>query len=174
MARKLKAVGEGDIMNDIIENDEGEHTVHVEHIEPAPVGAVTSKLSAIMSDVDALRTEAVDRVHTLSAQLAEAQNELALINNLIAFKRGGNAPSRGPVMARTRKEEPGSRAPRGFWKDKLILTLKDTDGMSRSEIIGALEIKDDQKAQASISNMLMVMKKNNELTHDNGVYKLVD
>jgi hypothetical protein len=65
-------------------------------------------------------------------------------------------------------------APRASWGEKrsALLTLigEHPDGMTRAEIIDAMQAHGDQSASQSISNALAALKKQNKLTQDGKRY----
>ena len=130
------------------------------------VNSVSDKLTSLISEVSGLRDGASEKVANLEADLAEARKELAMIDKLIGFQSG--APDADMYSMNTQR----SRLPNGYWKDKIFGLMKDfEDGLTRSEIIEKLEITNDVKATAAVSNTLAVLKKGNEVRHENGMYK---
>lgn len=79
----------------------------------------------------------------------------------------GNDPS-SPSIKRTAT---GTRRS-GIRQEVLNLLKQHQDGISRSDILDAMNAKGDKKAEQSISNALANAKKNGDITLTDGLYRL--
>lgn len=61
----------------------------------------------------------------------------------------------------------------GIRQEVLAVVQQSADGISRADILEKLDAKGDKSAEQSVSNALAALKKQNTITGDDGIYKVV-
>lgn len=120
------------------------------------------------------REEAEERLQTTRREIESIDRELAAISAYEAAKKGAPPVAAAPAPPRQRKPRApsGQRAPRGERRETLLTLLRQhPDGMTRGEIIEAMQIKGNKQAEQSVSNALTLMKKAGQVrSGDDGKY----
>ena len=112
--------------------------------------AESDQLKAEIADMEQARREKVERLFEISRRLKACD----------AYERALNGVVASGESTRARK---GSRR-------EAILNAIGDDEMSRAGILEKLGLKGDKAGEMSVSNALTSMKKNGEVSAENGVY----
>lgn len=108
-------------------------------------------------------SEVADKIAALNEEAAGYRRELSAID---AYERAKTGTSNG---ARTGN---GTRSPRGAKQETLFSLIQGSgDGMTRAQILEAVGVKGDKKAEGSISNALTNMKKAGKIGLNDGIYR---
>jgi hypothetical protein len=101
----------------------------------------------------------------LEAKLAEVDRELAAIDAYEAAKTG-RAPARrsGGGFGRLR----GGRTRRGSKRDELLRLIRESDGLTRGEILEKMGLKGNKSGEMSVSNALTALTKSNQIRRGEG------
>jgi hypothetical protein len=120
------------------------------------------------SFIEEERTRIKEAIRAAKAKRQEAENEIAQLEAEVAAIAAYDAARKGKKVS----AEP--RAPRGRrgGKREAILSLiaEHPDGMTRGELIEAMNVHDDKPASQSISNTLAALKKLGRLTQEGKRY----
>ena len=112
------------------------------------------------------REEIFDQQEALEQKLNAINAELRAIDAYEAVK-SGKAPAASGTTSRSRR----ASGKRGAKRDAVLEVIKNNpDGMTRGEIIEAMDSKGDKAAETSISNALTALKKANAVGTRDGKY----
>jgi hypothetical protein len=117
--------------------------------------------------LDDERTRIEDRITTIHKEREALDDELIKLQaELRAMDAYKQAKEGKPTKART------TRGPRkgGVSQSVKNIIISHPNGLGRAEVIEAMSAKEDKKAQASISQALMNLKKKGEITSKDGKY----
>src|SRR3954452_33142 len=117
----------------------------------------------IARERDRLRTE---REQVFSQQ-EELQRKLDAINREFAAIEAYNTAKTGK---NARQAPAGRRARRGSRREALLELLRQSDGLSRGEILERMGLKGDKGGETSVSNALTALTKSNQLRREGGKY----
>ncbi len=99
----------------------------------------------------------------LQRKLDAVNREFAAIGAYEATKTGKNA-----------RQAPAGRQPRarrGSRREALLELIRQSDGLSRGEILERMGLKGDKSGEMSVSNALTALTKNNQVLRDGGKYR---
>jgi len=119
----------------------------------------------IARERDRLRAE---REQVFSRQ-EELQRELDAINREFAAIEAYNTAKTG----KNARQAPAGRQPRahrGSRREALLELLRQSDGLSRGEILERMGLKGDKSGAMSVSNALTALTKSNQLRREGGKY----
>jgi hypothetical protein len=120
------------------------------------------------------REDAEERLQATRQEIGSIDRELAAISAYDAARKGERPATAAPAPPRQRKPRAssGQRAPRGERREALLTLLRQrSGGMTRGEIIEAMQIKGNKQAEQSVSNALTLMKKAGQVrSGDDGKY----
>ena len=115
-----------------------------------------------------------ERLHaereTIVNQQKELQRKLDSINREFAAieayetAKTGKAARQGPAGRQT-------RARRGSRRQALLDVIRQSDGLSRGEILERMGLKGDKSGEMSVSNALTALTKNNQVQREGGKYR---
>jgi hypothetical protein len=120
----------------------------------------------IARERDRLRAE---REQVFSRQ-EELQRELDAINREFAAIEAYNTAKTG----KNARQAPAGRQPRahrGSRREALLELLRQSDGLSRGEILERMGLKGDKSGAMSVSNALTALTKSNQLRREGGKYR---
>ena len=120
----------------------------------------------ISRERDRLRAE---REQVFSRQ-EELQRELDAINREFAAIEAYNTAKTG----KNARQAPAGRQPRarrGSRREALLELLRQSDGLSRGEILERMGLKGDKSGAMSVSNALTALTKSNQLRREGGKYR---
>lgn len=112
------------------------------------------------------RTAITDEIAKLNASLADIDREMVAIQAYEDAKTG-------KVKTVATSAAPRTRGRRGDVRTNVIEAIKDSNGLTRSELLIKLDAKGDKSAENSISNALSALKKAGTLAANDGVYTVV-
>src|SRR3954449_13478510 len=120
----------------------------------------------ISRERDRLRAER-EQVFTqqkaLQRRLDAINREFAAIGAYETAKTGKNA-----------RQEPARRqrqARRGSRRQELLELIRQSDGLSRGEILERMDLKGDKSGEMSVSNALTALTKSNQVRREDGKYR---
>lgn len=95
--------------------------------------------------------------------LAQANDAIAILNSLgYPYKlTGGPKPQKGQRRS-------------GIRQEVLDVIANHQDGITRADLLTALNAKGDTKAEQAVSNAISALKKTDRITADNGVYTIAE
>jgi hypothetical protein len=120
----------------------------------------------IARERDRLRAE---REQVFSRQ-EELQRELDAINREFAAIEAYNTAKTG----KNARQAPAGRQPRahrGSRREALLELIRQSDGLSRGEILERMALKGDKSGETSVSNALTALTKSNQLRREGGKYR---
>ena len=120
----------------------------------------------IARERDRLRAE---REQVFSQQ-EELQRELDAINREFAAIEAYNTAKTG----KNARQAPAGRQPRahrGSRREALLELIRQSDGLSRGEILERMGLKGDKSGETSVSNTLTALTKSNQLRREGRKYR---
>src|SRR6476469_1074315 len=120
----------------------------------------------IARERDRLRAE---REQVFSRQ-EELQRELDAINREFAAIEAYNTAKTG----KNARQAPAGRQPRahrGSRREALLELIRQSDGLSRGEILERMGLKGDKSGAMSVSNALTALTKSNQVRREGGKYR---
>jgi hypothetical protein len=102
----------------------------------------------------------------LQRKLDAVNREFAAIEAYETAKTGKNA--RQALAGRQ------PRARRGGRREALLELIRQSDGLSRGEILEGMGLKGDKSGEMSVSNALSALIKSNQMHRDGGKYRIAD
>lgn len=114
------------------------------------------------------RESVFNQQQQLDGKLAEINRELSAIEAYESAKTGkAAAPAR---QARGRGTQRATR--RGSKRDELLSVIRDSQGLSRGEILEKMGLKGNKSGEMSVSNALTALTKTGQVSRDGGKYHL--
>lgn len=118
--------------------------------------------------IDQERTRIKEAIKGAKAKRQEAENEIAQLEAEVAAIAAYDDARRGKKVS---AEPRAPRGPKGQKREALLaLIAEHPDGMTRGEIIDAMNVHGDKSASQSISNTLAALKKDGRLTQEGKRY----
>jgi hypothetical protein len=120
----------------------------------------------ISRERDRLRAER-EQVFT---QQKELQRKLDAVNREFAAIEVYETAKTGKAA----RQAPAGRQPRarrGGRREALLEIIRQSDGLSRGEILERMGLKGDKSGEMSVSNALTALTKNNQVRRDGGKYR---
>src|SRR3954466_1122016 len=115
-----------------------------------------------------------DRLHAereqISNQQEELQRRLEALNREFAAIEAYETAKTGKVA---RQRAPAARQPRarrGSRREGLLELIRQSDGLSRGEILERMGLKGDKAGEMSVSNALTALAKRNQVRREGGKY----
>ena len=109
------------------------------------------------------REQVFSRQEELQRELDAINREFAAIEVYETAKTGKNA-----------RQAPAGRQPRahrGSRREALLELIRQSDGLSRGEILERMGLKGDKSGEMSVSNALTALTKSNQLRREGGKYR---
>src|SRR4051794_33006414 len=103
-------------------------------------------------------------------QQEELQRRLDAINREFAAVEAYETAKTGKAA----RQAPASRQPRarrGSRREGLLELIRQSDGLSRGEILERMGLKGDKSGEMSVSNALTALTKSNQVLRDGGKYR---
>jgi|GEM_PF-2268445 len=116
------------------------------------------KIKELDAQREKLLTDAKEEALTQATEAVSTLRELGFNYSLVEGKVGGASRSAG-----------GRRT--GVKATALKAITNSDNGMTRAQILEAMDAQDDKSAQNSISTALANLKKEGKVTNDDGIYK---
>src|SRR4051794_38759383 len=120
----------------------------------------------ISRERDRLRAER-EQVFT---QQKELQRKLDAVNREFAAIEVYETAKTGKAARQAPDGRP-SRARRGSRREALLEIIRQSDGLSRGEILEQMGLKGDKSGEMSVSNALTALTKSNQVLRDGGKYR---
>ena len=115
-----------------------------------------------------------ERLHaereTISNQQKELQRKLDSINREFAAIEAYETAKTGKA-ARQAPTGRQMRARRGSRRQALLDVIRQSDGLSRGEILERMGLKGDKSGEMSVSNALTALTKNKQVQREGGKYR---
>src|SRR3954464_3479045 len=118
-----------------------------------------------------------NRLHTEREQVFSQQEELTrrldAINREFAAIEAYNTAKTG----KNARQAPAGRQPRarrGSRREALLELIRQSDGLSRGEILERMGLKGEKSGEMSVSNALGALIKSNQVHRDGGKYRIAD
>src|SRR4051794_8554381 len=102
-------------------------------------------------------------------QQEELQRKLDAIDREFAAIEAYNTAKTGKAAQRTRTDRQ-PRARRGSRREALLEIIRQSDGLSRGEILERMGLKGDKSGEMSVSNALTALTKSNQVRREDGKY----
>ena len=112
------------------------------------------------------REQIFSQQEELTRKLDAVNREYAAIEAYETAKTGKNA-RQAPAGRQ-------SRARRGSRREALLELIRQSDGLSRGEILEQMGLKGDKSGEMSVSNALNALTKSNQVHRDGGKYLIAD
>ncbi len=109
------------------------------------------------------REQVFNQQEELQRKLNAVNREFAAIEAYETAKTGKTA--RKAPAGRHRQARHGSR------REALLELIRQSDGLSRSEILERMGLKGDKSGEMSVSNALTALTKSNQVTREGGKYR---
>jgi len=103
-------------------------------------------------------------------QQEELQRKLDALNREYAAIEAYETAKTGKA-ARQAAGSRQSRARRGSRREALLELIRQSDGLSRGEILEQMGLKGDKSGEMSVSNALTALTKSNQVLRDGGKYR---
>jgi hypothetical protein len=103
----------------------------------------------------------------LQSKLAEIDREMAAIEAYESAKSGKGASARQGRGAST-----GRATRRGSKREELLTVIRDSQGLSRGEILDKMGLKGNKSGEMSVSNALTALTKNGQVKREGGKYRI--
>jgi hypothetical protein len=120
----------------------------------------------ISRERDRLRAER-EQVFT---QQEELQRKLDTVNREFAAMEAYETAKTGKAARQTSAERQ-PRARRGSRREALLELIRQSDGLSRGEILERMGLKGDKSGEMSVSNALTALTKSNQVHREGGKYR---
>jgi hypothetical protein len=120
----------------------------------------------IARERDRLRAER----EQIFSQQEELQRKLDAVNREYAAIEAYETAKTGKA-ARQASAGRQSRARRGSRREALLELIRQSDGLSRGEILEQMGLKGDKSGEMSVSNALTALTKSNQVLRDGGKYR---
>ena len=104
------------------------------------------------------------------SQQEELQRKLDAINREFAAIEAYNTAKTGK-NARQAAADRQPRARRGSRREALLELIRQSDGLSRGEILERMGLKGDKSGETSVSNALTALTKSNQVRREGGKYR---
>jgi hypothetical protein len=115
-----------------------------------------------------------DRLHAereqVFSQQEELQRKLDAVNREFAAIEAYETAKTGKAA----RQAPAGRQPRarrGSRREALLELIRQSDGLSRGELIERMGLKGDKSGEMSVSNALTALTKSNQLRREGGKYR---
>src|SRR3954449_11161381 len=103
-------------------------------------------------------------------QQKELQRKLDAVNREFAAIEVYETAKTGKAARQAPDGRP-SRARRGSRREALLELIRQSDGLSRGEILEQMGLKGDKSGERSVSNALTALTKSNQVLRDGGKYR---
>ena len=103
-------------------------------------------------------------------QQEELQRKLDAINREFAAIEAYETAKAGKAAQRAQPDRQ-PRARRGSRREALFEMIRQSDGLSRGEILERMGLKGDKSGEMSVSNALTALTKNNQVRREGGKYR---
>src|SRR3954451_22310411 len=104
------------------------------------------------------------------SQQEELQRKLDAINREFAAIEAYNT-AKTSKAARRALDRQQPRARRGSRREALLELIRQSDGLSRGEILERMALKGDKSGEMSVSNALTALTKSNQVRREGGKYR---
>lgn len=104
----------------------------------------------------------------LEDKLAEINRQLAAVEAYEAARTGKSTSARQLRSTATRQ---GSGTRRGSRREELLRVIRESDGLTRGEILEKLGVKGNRSGEMSVSNALAALTKSNQVRRDGRAYQ---
>jgi hypothetical protein len=115
-----------------------------------------------------------ERLHAEREQVFSQQEELTrkldAVNREFAAIEAYETAKTGKAGRQTPADRQ-PRARRGSRREALLEIIRQSDGLSRGEILERMGLKGDKAGEMSVSNALTALTKNNQLRREGGKYR---
>ena len=101
-------------------------------------------------------------------QQKELQRRLDALNREFAAMEAYETAKTGKAA---RQAPTGRQSRRGSRREALLEIIRQSDGLSRGEILERMGLKGDKSGEMSVSNALTALTKNNQVQRDGGKYR---
>src|SRR5215218_9087474 len=115
-----------------------------------------------------------ERLHAEREQIFTQQEELTrkldAVNREVAASEAYNTAKTG----KNARQAPAGRQPRarrGSRRQELLELIRQSDGLSRGEILERMGLKGDKSGEMSVSNALTALTKSNQVRREGGKYR---
>jgi hypothetical protein len=101
-------------------------------------------------------------------QQQELENKLAGINRELAAIEAYESAKTGTLAARPAARGPrrASSARRGSKRDELLRVIRESNGLTRGEILDKMRLKGNRSGEMSVSNALTALTKSNQIRRE--------
>jgi hypothetical protein len=126
----------------------------------------------ITRERDRLRSEresVFTQQRELQSKLAEIDREMAAIEAYESAKSG-----KGGAARQGRTTSTGRATRRGSKREELLTVIRDSQGLSRGEILDKMGLKGNKSGEMSVSNALTALTKNGQVKREGGKYRIGD
>jgi hypothetical protein len=103
-------------------------------------------------------------------QQEELQRKLDSINREFAAMEAYETTKTGKAMRQTAASRQ-PRARRGSRREALLELIRQSDGLSRGELLERMGLKGDKSGEMSVSNALTALTKSNQVHREGGKYR---
>jgi hypothetical protein len=121
---------------------------------------------------DRLHTEreaVLEQQRELDKRLDEIDRELQAVGAYEAAKSGRSVAGQGRGQRRPTRGDGGQRAPRsGSRREELLGVIRESNGLTRGEILERMGLKGDKSGEMSVSNALTALTKSNQIRRGEG------
>ena len=104
------------------------------------------------------------------SQREELQRKLDALNREFAAIEAYETAKTGKAAQRA-AAKPQPRARRGSRRQALLELIRQSDGLSRAEILERMGLKGDKSGEMSVSNALTALTKSNQVQREGGKYR---
>src|SRR4051812_39026848 len=115
-----------------------------------------------------------DRLHAereqVFSQQEELQRKLDAVNREFAAIEAYETAKTGKAERQARADRQ-PRARRGSRREALLELIRQSDGLSRGEILERMDLKGDKSGEMSVSNALTALTKSNQVRCEDGKYR---
>ena len=120
----------------------------------------------IARERDRLRAER----EQISGQQEDLTRKLDAVNREFAAMEAYETAKTGKTVRRAQADRQ-PRARRGSRREALLEMIRQSDGLSRGEILERMGLKGDKSGEMSVSNALTALTKSNQVLRDGGKYR---
>ena len=113
------------------------------------------------------RDAVLQQQRELDKRLDEIDRELQAVGAYEAAKTGRPVAARGRGQ-RASRGGGGQRAPRGSKREELLRIIRESNGLTRGEILERMALKGDKSGEMSVSNALTALTKSNQIRRGEG------
>jgi hypothetical protein len=102
-------------------------------------------------------------------QQEELQRKLDAVNREFAAMEAYETTKTGKATRQTASRQP--RARRGSRREALLELIRQSDGLSRGELLERMGLRGDKSGEMSVSNALTALTKSNQVHREGGKYR---